>query len=301
MRVQVVFCGIALALLGQSYLCAQETKSEEKKTVEKKPAEKAPVDKSDSDKKPAPAKPSWSPYSSIQQFKIIAAIDEDLDGTVTAKEMETAVERIQKLDADGDGKLTSAEFLKEGKVPGTVLTFGVVKGLDANKDGELSTDEIKVAVEVLKKLDANKNNRLESVEYAMKSPMGMGASSDGPGAGGPGGPGGGGGGRQMPSPEEFMKSNDKNSDGKVEKSELTGPAANFFDRMDENKDGGITLEEVKASRERMRQQNGGGGGPGGGRGGAGRGGPGGPGGAPPAGATGEGEKKSEAPKTDAPK
>jgi hypothetical protein len=290
MRVQALFCGIALALLANSYLLAQE----------KKPAEKASGDKTDSDKKPAPAKPSWSPYSSIQQFKIIAAIDEDLDGTVTAKEIDSAVERIQKLDANGDGKLTSAEFLKEGKVPGTVLTWGVVKGLDADKDGELSADEIKGAVEVLKKLDANKNNKLESFEYAMRSPMGMGVSSD-TGAGGPGGPGGGGGGRQMPSPEEFMKSNDKNSDGKVEKSELTGPAANFFDRMDENKDGGITLEEVKASRERMRQHTGGGGGPGGGRGGGCRGGACGPGGAPPAGATGEGEKKSEAPKTDAPK
>lgn len=291
MRFQFLAPGLAFGValtLQSAGLLAQEGKPKE---AEKKQEEKKTDEKKSTDKQAAPAKPSWSPYTAIQQFKIVAAIDEDLDGVVTAKEMESVVERIQKLDTDGDGKLSSAEFLKEGKVPGSVLTFGVVKGLDVNKDSELSADEIKVAVEVLKKLDANKNNRLESIEYAMRSPMGMGVSSDTPAGGGPGG--GAGGGRQMPSPEEFMKSNDKNSDGKVEKSELTGPAANFFDRMDENKDGGITLEEVKASRARMSQQGGGGrGGPGG---------PGRPGGAPPAGGAREGEKKSDAPKTDAPK
>lgn len=281
--------GVALTLQSTSLLAQEgkaketEKRQEEKKTDEKKPA----------DKQAAPAKPSWSPFSAIQQFKIIAAIDEDLDGTVTTKEVESAVDRIQKLDANGDGKLTSEEFLKEGEVPKSVLGFGVVKGLDADKDGTLSAEEIKGAVEVLKKLDGNKNGKLESFEYAMRSPMSMGGGSGGGGGGGGPGGGGAGGGRQMPSPEEFMKSNDKNSDGKVEKSELTGPAAQFFDRMDENKDGGITLEEVKASRARMSQQGGGGrGGPGG---------PGRPGGAPPAGGAGEGEKKSDVPKTDAPK
>jgi hypothetical protein len=300
MRLPLLNLGLALALCSQAPVLAQETKPEQKKSEAKKSETKKPdekkapektAEKPATDKQAAPAKPAWNPYSTLQQYKIVAAIDEDLNGMITAKEWESSVERILKLDTNGDGKLVSEEFLKEGEIAKSVLGFGVVKGLDVDQDGSLSAEEIKGAVEVLKKLDSNKSGKLEPNEYSMKSPMSMG--------GGSGGGAGGGGGRQMPSPEEFMKSNDKNSDGKVEKSELAGPAANFFDRMDENKDGGITLEEVKASRERMRQQGGGAGA--GGRGGGGRGGPGGPGGAAPGATEGSGEKKSDTPKADPPK
>lgn len=99
-----------------------------------------------------------------------------------------------------------------------------------------------------------------------------GAGQGGPGRGGPGrggpGRGGPGGGRgQFPSPEELIKENDKNDDGKLSGEEIPERMKNFVDRIDEDKDGAISLDELKAARERMQRR-------GGGRGGPGRGGPG---------------------------
>jgi Ca2+-binding EF-hand superfamily protein len=192
----------------------------------------------------AAAPPAWNPYALFLQYKYLAAIDENADGTITVEEIDSCPDRLRKLDANSDGKLESIEFLKEDMSKAMVLQFGSYKALDSDKDGELSSDEIAAAAEVLKKLDANQNGKLEPVEYAMDSPRTM------------GGGGGGGGGRQQPSPEDFVKQNDKDKDGKVAKSEMTGPAANFFDRMDSDKDGFVTVEEVKAARERRAQSSG---------------------------------------------
>jgi Ca2+-binding EF-hand superfamily protein len=251
MRTLSLALSITFAMLGATSVFAQKPKTPDKPAAT------------------APSKPAWSPYSAIQQFKIISALDADLDGTITGKEIEGAVERIKKLDSDGDGKLSTEEFLKEKPIGSAVSNFGVVKELDVDKNSELNAEEISGAVAALKKADKDKNGKLDSTEYAMKSPMSMG----GGGGGGPGASAGGGGGRAMPTPEEFVKQNDKNGDGKVAKTELTGMIVGFFDRMDTDKDGFVTVEEVKASRERRREQNSG----------------------------AEGDKKIDAPKTDAPK
>jgi Ca2+-binding EF-hand superfamily protein len=51
---------------------------------------------------------------------------------------------------------------------------------------------------------------------------------------------------QMPPPEEIMKDNDANKDGKITREEAAAtPLANFFDLLDSNKDGVITMEELK--------------------------------------------------------
>ena len=181
---------------------------------------------------------------------------------MTMKEIEGCVERIKKLDINGDGKLDADEYLKTPPVNKYAPGFSIIKALDVNSDKVISAEEIAGAVEALKALDKNKDAKLGSAEYSMASPASMGGE---PGGGAAAGGGGGGGGRKMPTPEEFVKQNDKNGDGKVQKSELTGMIVGFFDRMDIDKDGSVTVEEVKISREKMQQN--GGGGAGGGRGG----------------------------------
>lgn len=114
---------------------------------------------------------------------------------------------------------------------------------------------------------------------------GPGAGGPGPGGPGAGGPGSGGrGGRGQgrggmnQSPEERFKGLDTNADGKVTQDEVDANTTipdqfkGFVMRGDENGDGELTLEEMKASAEKMRAMRGQGGG-----------GPGGPGGGPPGG------------------
>ena len=116
-------------------------------------------------------------------------------------------------------------------------------------------------------------------------------------------------------PDELFAKRDKNNDGNIDLAEYSDPQKSEiegrFKKMDENGDGKITKEEMKAGAEKMRasmMQRGGQGGPGmrgpGGQGGPG--GPGGPGGAdggfrrPPAGDGATGRPRPEG-EGDAPK
>ena len=65
-------------------------------------------------------------------------------------------------------------------------------------------------------------------------------------------------------PKVMFEKMDKDKDGVVTKSEQ--PQSEFFDRLDLNGDGKLTLEEAQEAFKKMMQQRppGGGGGPGGG-------------------------------------
>nr|WP_295105337.1 EF-hand domain-containing protein [uncultured Caulobacter sp.] len=62
--------------------------------------------------------------------------------------------------------------------------------------------------------------------------------------------------RQMPAPEDVFKRWDSNSDGVVDKAEWTGAGRpeDRFAMIDADKDGKITLDEMKAAFEKMRQR-----------------------------------------------
>jgi Ca2+-binding EF-hand superfamily protein len=137
----------------------------------------------------------------------------------------------------------------------------VLAALDADGDGKISSAEIDSAPAALRKLDKNDDGDLTAEEmrpdFAAMRGRGPGG---GPGRFGPGGPPGGG-----PPPREReggfrdrpeamvdrVMQLDKNDDGKLTKEEIGDRMRGLFDRADENEDGEITREELNAMAARM--------------------------------------------------
>lgn len=154
--------------------------------------------------------------------------------------------------------------------------------LDANGDGVIDAKELANAALVLKRLDKNGDGRLTSDEFRPARPSGggFGGQPGGPGQGGPGqkgqkgGPGGQGGfggepggpdgqkgaGGQVPKSDgDFVSrlfQNDKNNDGKITKNELPEGLQGIFERADTNKDGAIDRREAGVLAERMKSRSG---------------------------------------------
>jgi Ca2+-binding EF-hand superfamily protein len=136
----------------------------------------------------------------------------------------------------------------------------VLEAIDADKNGELSAEEIANAATALKTLDKNSDGKLDMAETRPNF-EGMGRGFGGP----PGGPPGGG---QGSGSEEMMNrliAMDANKNGKLEKEEVPERMQSMFSRADKNEDGAIDKEEMTAmARERAGGQGGGfGGGQGG--------------------------------------
>jgi collagen type III alpha len=114
--------------------------------------------------------------------------------------------------------------------------------LDADKNGELSAEEINDATNVLKKLDKNADGKLTRDELP-RLPFGP------PGE---------------PNREQFverLRAMDSNQDGKLEKAELPERMQENFSRMDTNGDGYLDMEELKQVAARFGGRPGGPNGP----------------------------------------
>lgn len=116
---------------------------------------------------------------------VLATLDANSDGEITADEMANAVEALRKLDKNSDGELASDELMPfRGGFggPGGAMrrqTMKVLEKFDVDKDGVLRKDE---RAEARKFIKENMPNR------------GFGGPGFGGPGGGPGGPGGGPGG-----------------------------------------------------------------------------------------------------------
>lgn len=150
-----------------------------------------------------------------------------------------------------------------GERGGRGMEIPIIQALDADKDGEISKEEMANAATTLATLDKNGDGVLQRDEMMPT----RGGRRGGPGGGGPGGgPRGGEGGAS--GFVDRMMENDADGDGKISADEAPERMQGFFERLDGDKDGFLTKEEITEASNRWS----GGGGGRGGRGGGGDGG-----------------------------
>jgi hypothetical protein len=165
-------------------------------------------------------------------------------------------EHFKKLDANGDGYVTKAEFdaartamKAQAAERRKERRDKVFAALDANKDGVLSRQEF----------DTPPQHRHDGTDGAKAGgPQGPGPDSpggprDGRWRGHRGGPMMHGGMAMMMGPRGgWFDRADANKDGKVSLAEASAGPLAMFDKVDTNHDGTISPEERTAAREAMR-------------------------------------------------
>jgi HlyD family secretion protein len=116
----------------------------------------------------------------------------------------------------------------------------LLQQLDKNQDGKISlTDEVGDEQRAwMSRLDSNSDGFIDAQELAAMRGRGR--------------PGGGGGFTMPASGADWIKTNDKNSDGKVAKDELPEFLQGLFGTMDSNGDGTVDGTEADALIERMK-------------------------------------------------
>jgi Ca2+-binding EF-hand superfamily protein len=134
----------------------------------------------------------------------------------------------------------------------------LVKALDADSDGELSTIEIENASKSLMKLDTNGDGKISADELKPNPADVMPGAMAGLGRGGEGRPGMGG---EMLA--RMFEQRDANSDGMLSGEEIPERLQAMVGRVDKNGDGNISKDEFKQVQagmmERMRDGQGAGG------------------------------------------
>lgn len=171
------------------------------------------------------------------------ALDKNGDGFLTKDELPGRLaERINRLDRDGDEKVSKEEF--------TAFIEGMearrkAKGAPGKAEGEPKPSEAaksEAKAESKPAGDAKPGSASEKFAKAKKFAKSL-------------------------NPAEFVGRLDKNSDGKLSKDELPEQMQARFDRLDANGDGAVTKEELQKAfeqmRERMKAKKEGGGGSGG--------------------------------------
>lgn len=170
---------------------------------------------------------------------VMAALDADHDGTVSAQELAAAPKALRQLDQDGDGVLSAEElrprFGRERERPAgggnandmvnTLMAF------DQNGDGMLQKSEVPERMQGLfARGDADKNGTLTREELQKLSSAS--AAQEG---------NRGGGGRFR---DQVVAALDKDGDGSLNAAEIAAASASLA-ALDRNRDGAITEDEVR--------------------------------------------------------
>ena len=166
---------------------------------------------------------------------LVAAIDTDHDGVLSAKEIGNAAAALKTLDKNGDGKLTADEvrpnFGGRGRGGPGGSPDEMVKRLmefDKNGDGKLSKDEVPERMQgMFDRADTNNDGVLTEDEIR-KMPR----PQRGPG----------GGGRVDP----VFAALDTNHDGELSAAEIANAPAALM-TLDKSHDGTLTQDELRPS------------------------------------------------------
>jgi Ca2+-binding EF-hand superfamily protein len=166
-------------------------------------------------------------------------IDANQDGYLTLDEFMAARKRGAAKPKLPNGQ---AGGPSKGGAPNPKM---IVQKMDKNGDGKLSKTEFRGPKKKFAKLDADKDGFVTKAELASimaKRPAG---------GGNPGGPSGSGQ-QKKPSMSERFAQMDSNGDGNVEESEWRGPKSRFK-RMDRNRDGKLSSDEIEKVVKRANQ------------------------------------------------
>ncbi|MDX2031585.1 MAG: hypothetical protein SF339_12995 [Blastocatellia bacterium] len=201
----------------------------------------------------------FGPEGGFMRFHpVLVALDADANGAISADELAQAAAKLKGLDKNNDGQLTAEELRPAGRggrgpgererAPGNNAEE-MVKTLmefDGNNDGKLSKDEVPERLQGLfERGDANKDGALTREELkvaaeAQAAPGGA-AGREGRREGRPGGRGGPG---AMQRGNPVQAALDADNDGAISTAEIeNAPAA--LRKLDRNGDGQLTEEEVR--------------------------------------------------------
>lgn len=188
----------------------------------------------------------------MRMSPILAAVDADHDGTISAAELKAAPAALKSLDKNGDGQLTQDElrpaFARGGSGGGPGATQApsadeLVKTLmafDKDGDGKLSKPELPERMQGLfDRADADKDGFLtaEELKKTAAAPRAEQAGRRGEREGGEGG-------RRMQRVDPVTAALDVDQDGVISAQEMQGATAALA-KLDRNGDGQLTEDEVR--------------------------------------------------------
>lgn len=171
-----------------------------------------------------------------QPRPILLALDTDHDGTLSAAEIAAASASLAKLDANGDGQLTSLEFLPMQVDPTAVDPDALVTRLmafDRNGDGVLSPDEIPERLQgLMTRADSNHDAKLTPIEiraFAKTQTGPLGRPQQG---------------AQVTRMDPVLNALDTDHDGVLSGREIANASASLR-TLDLNNDGQLTPDETR--------------------------------------------------------
>ncbi len=220
--------------------------------AEDKPEASATTDSAaESESKPeskTPQKPKGAPGQG-QRGQFFQRLDTNKDGKISSADQPPAQawERIKKADQNGDGAVTQQELMAAmqsgtagGQRPGGGNIFAMMlQRLDTDKDGKISQTEAGERWARMQQMDKDKNGFLEESEF----PKTMPGRGTGPNSGNTGGNRG-----------QFFANADKNKDDKLTQDEVPAQAWERLQKLDANKDGAVSKEEMAALAQYQKSQ-----------------------------------------------